>query len=169
MKLDNREVLTPVSFASLRRLSAVAAALMLLFANGREAQSGSATSSLAVSMGVSNNCTISTSPVAFGAYDPVSANASAPLDGAGGVTIACTKNASATVGLALGSNASGSVRRMSDGASTPSYATYELYQDSGRLTVWGTSGAALLSPTAAPSKAPRSFSPAPTPTPSSPP
>src|SRR3982751_706462 len=127
-----------------RRVAAVAAALMLL-GGSRSARSGSSTSTLNVSMGVSNNCTISTSAVAFGAYDPVVTNASTALDGTGSVTVTCTKNASATVGLGLGSNASGTQRRMSDGAGTPSYANYELYQDSGRTTVWGTSGAALLS------------------------
>jgi spore coat protein U-like protein len=140
-----------------RRLGMVAVALMFLAGGSREAQSGSATSSLNVTMGVSNNCTISTTPVAFGAYDPVVTNAAAALDGTGTVSIACTKNASATVGLALGANASASQRRMSDGAGTPSYANYELYQDTTRLVVWGTSGAGLLSPTAAPSKAARSF------------
>jgi spore coat protein U domain-containing protein, fimbrial subunit CupE1/2/3/6 len=139
-----------------RKVGAVAGALMLL-AGSRQAQSGSATSTLNVSMGVSNNCTISTAAVAFGAYDPVVTNAAAPLDGTGSVIIACTKNAATTVALALGSNASGTQRRMTDGAGTPSYANYELYQDSGRATVWGTAGAALLTPAVAPSKAARTF------------
>src|SRR5438552_11487927 len=116
-----------------RRLGAVGAVLLLLlFMGSRDARSGTATSTLNVSMGVSNNCTISTAAVAFGAYDPVVANAAAALDGTGTVTIACTKNTAATIGLGLGSYASGAQRRMSDGAGTPSYANYELYQDSGR-------------------------------------
>jgi len=141
---------------SLRRAGAVAAALLLVSV-AREARSGSATSTLNVSMSVTNNCTISTTAVAFGAYDPVTANASNPLDGTGGVTIACTKNTSATIGLDLGGSASGSQRRMSTGGGSPSYANYEVYQDSGHATVWGSSGAGLLSPSAAPSKAPRTF------------
>jgi spore coat protein U-like protein len=43
---------------------------------------------------------------------------------------------------------------MTDGAD---FLTYELYQDSNRTTVWGNSGAGLLSPAAAPSKAARNF------------
>jgi spore coat protein U-like protein len=114
-----------------------------------------ATANLGVSATVTNNCTISTAALAFGSYDPVVANASANLDGTGTVVVACTKGSTATIGLGLGSNASGSVRRMSDGSSN--FLTYELYQDSGRSTIWGNSGAGLLSPVAAPSKAARNF------------
>ena len=117
-------------------------------------QAATASANLAVSATVTNNCTISTTPLAFGSYDPVTANATANLDGSGKVTVACTKNASATVGLSTGSNASGSTRRMGDGGSN--YLTYELYQDSGRSTVWNT-GAGLLNTGAAPSKAARDF------------
>jgi spore coat protein U-like protein len=115
----------------------------------------SATANLGVSASVSNNCTISTAALGFGSYDPVVAHASTNLDGNGTVTVACTKGASATIGLGLGSNASGSTRRMTDGSSN--FLTYELYQDSGYATVWGNSGAGLLSPAAAPSKAARNF------------
>ena len=71
------------------------------------------------------------------------------------MSIACTKGATTTIGLDLGSNASGSTRRLTDGSSN--YLTYELYQDSGRSTVWGNSGAGLFTPVAAPSKASRAF------------
>jgi len=90
---------------------------------------------------VTNNCTISTVALAFGSYDPVVANASTNLDGTGTVVVACTKGSTATIGLGLGSNVTGSTRRMRDGGTN--YLTYELYQDSGRATVWGSSGAAL--------------------------
>jgi spore coat protein U-like protein len=116
---------------------------------------GFASTSLALSASVSNNCTISTSAVGFGSYDPVVVNATANLDGTGTVIIACTKGATTTIGLDLGSNASGSTRRLTDGSSN--YLTYELYQDSGRSTVWGNAGAGLFTPVAAPSKASRSF------------
>jgi spore coat protein U-like protein len=93
--------------------------------------------------------------VAFGAYDPVVANASNNLDATGTVTVACTKGAPATIGLGLGSNASGATRRMSAGGSD--FLTYELYQNAPRTTVWGNSGGGLLSTGAAPSKAARNF------------
>jgi len=116
---------------------------------------GSNTANLNVSSSVVANCTISTTPVAFGTYDPVGTNATANDDDIGSVIVACTKGTSATIGLGLGANASGSVRRMKD--ATTDYLTYELYQETGRTTVWGTTGTALLSTGAAPSKVARAF------------
>ena len=40
---------------------------------------------------------------------------------------------------------------------TTNFLSYELYQDAGRTTVWGTTGSGLYNPPAAPSFAPRSF------------
>jgi spore coat protein U-like protein len=119
------------------------------------ATAATATANLNVSATVTNNCTISTAALAFGSYDPVVAHASANLDGTGTVIVACTKGATATIALGLGSNASGSVRRLKDAGTN--FITYEMYLDSGRSTVWGTSGANLLSTGAAPSKTARNF------------
>jgi spore coat protein U-like protein len=89
---------------------------------------------------VVNNCTISTSALASGNYDPVSANASTALDGTGTVTVTCTKDATTKITLGQGSNANtGStdaapLRRMTDGTN---FLSYSLYSDSGRTTVWG--------------------------------
>ena len=94
-----------------------------------------ASAQLTVTASVSKNCLITTAPVNFGAYDPVAANATAPLDGIGTVTVTCTKGAPAKVGLSVGGNAEGAVRRISGGAAA--YLTYELYKDTGRATVWG--------------------------------
>ena len=66
-----------------------------------------------------------------------------------------TKGAAPSIALALGGNASGSSRRLSDGAGN--YLTYELYQEAARSTVWGTTGGAVLTAAAAPSKAARNF------------
>ena len=115
----------------------------------------SASASLAVSASVSKNCTISTAPVNFGAYDPVTANATAPLDGTGTVTITCTKGAPAKVGLNPGSNGEGTTRRMSGSASA--YLTYELYKDTTHSTVWGDTVDTALDVPAAPNRNPRSF------------
>jgi spore coat protein U-like protein len=112
------------------------------------------TATLAVTAQVGNNCSITTTPLAFGAYDPVVANATAPLSGTGGVVITCTKNAVTHIGLGLGANALATARRMILGTE---FLTYELYQDAGYATVWGTVGAAMLTPGAAPSKAARTF------------
>ena len=116
----------------------------------------SATASLTVSATVSKNCTITTAPVAFGNYDSVTANATAPLDGIGTVTVTCTKGAPAKVGLNTGGNAQGAMRRMGQGATD--YLTYELYQDTGRAIVWGDTAGTALDIPAAPNQNPRNFS-----------
>jgi len=101
---------------------------------------GTATSNLSVSASVSANCTISTSALAFGAYDPVSTNAAAPLDGTGGVTVTCTQGASTTITLGQGTSAKVAstdavpLRQMADGANR---LEYFIYQDAGHSTVWG--------------------------------
>ena len=112
------------------------------------------TASMPVSATVSNNCTITTNPIDFGSYDPVVTNASATLDAAGAVIIACTKGAVTTLGLDTGANAAGGTRQL---ASAGNLLTYELYQDSSRSTVWGNSGAALYNSGTAPSKNARTF------------
>jgi spore coat protein U-like protein len=138
----------------LARKSLVAAAVTCLIAVAPALAASPQTTSLAVSAAVSDNCTISSSPLAFGAYDPIVTHATAALDGSGGLTITCTKGAATTVGLDLGANAAGSVRRMAAGSERLSY---EMYQDSARSTVWGNSGSGLYTPPAAPSKAPRTY------------
>jgi spore coat protein U-like protein len=113
-----------------------------------------ATSNLAVSASVAANCTISTSPVAFGAYDPLGANSTTPagdLAGAGSVTVTCTKGNGATVDLGSGLYAVGSVRNMSDATDV---LAYELYTDALHTTVWG-SGVGTNTIGGATSKAPR--------------
>lgn len=140
----------------MRRILIVLAgfAVVALAAESRvSAQSASA--SLAVSASVSKNCTITTAPVNFGAYDSVAANATAPLDGIGTVTVTCTKGAPAKVGLSVGSNAQGTTRRMAGG--TAAYLTYELYKDTSHATVWGDTLDTALDIPAAPNRNPRSF------------
>jgi spore coat protein U-like protein len=115
----------------------------------------SSSTSLNVTATVGSNCTISTNPLAFSAYDPVVAHASSNLDGTGTVTIICTKGAVTSVGLDLGANSSGTTRRMTNGSD---FLTYEIYKEAARTNIWGNSGANLLDTGTAPSKAARSFS-----------
>jgi spore coat protein U domain-containing protein, fimbrial subunit CupE1/2/3/6 len=93
-------------------------------------------SSFTVSATVSANCTISAGALAFGAYDPVTANASTDLDQTSTITVACTKGSTGVVSLDNGSNFSGGARRMKAGAN---FLNYEMYSDSGRTTVWNSS------------------------------
>ena len=84
---------------TLKNISKMAAVAALLVSGGF-AQAGSAPANLSVTASVAQNCTISTTAVAFGAYDPISGgNATA----AGTVVVTCTKGAtSLTVGLGNG-------------------------------------------------------------------
>jgi len=144
------------------RIAAVAAVSLCAAAS---AFADSETANLAVSASVAANCTISTSGVAFGAYDPIGANAAAALTTSGSVTIACTKGTASTITLGQGNNYSGG-RRMAGGGD---FLTYELYQPTNTNpgagstcsyvgpTVWGTTGGQIFTPTVATSKAARSY------------
>lgn len=115
----------------------------------------SATATIAVSATVRRNCIISTTPLAFGSYDPVVGNASAPLDGTATVTITCTMGTPASIGLDAGANAVAAQRRLTNGSAA--YLNYQVYLDSGYSTVWGTDTSNQLDAGTAPSKAPRAF------------
>jgi len=101
-------------------------------------------------------CTVETSPLAFGAYEPVVTHATAPLLAVGAVTITCLPGTVAPIGLDLGANAIGNVRRMYNAAG-PAYLTYEIFKDTGRTQVWGNADTSRLTPAAAPNGNPRSF------------
>jgi len=143
----------------MRRILIVLAgfAVVSIAAGGRvSGQASSASSSLTVTASVSKNCTISTAPVNFGAYDTVAANATAPLDGIGTVTVTCTKGAPAKVGLDAGANAGGGTARKMSGASD--VLTYELYQDTAHAIIWGNTAGTALDIPAAPNQLPRNYS-----------
>jgi spore coat protein U-like protein len=117
----------------------------------------SANDNLDVTATVIASCSITTSPVAFGNYDPNGAHAASPLNATGAVNLTCTRGASVTVTLGLGANASGSTRRML-GAVDAEFLPYELYHPSAATAaagctfpgtqVWGTAGAAIFTPSA---------------------
>jgi spore coat protein U-like protein len=140
----------------MRRIVIVLACVAVVSVATESGLSGQqATASLTVNATVAKNCTISTAPVTFGAYDPVAANVTAPLDATGRVTVTCTKGAAATVGLGPGNNAQGTTRRMSQGAAA--YLNYELYRDSSHSTVWGDATGTTLPVPPAPNRNPRDF------------
>jgi spore coat protein U-like protein len=98
-----------------------------------------ATANLGVSANIVSNCTISTSALAFGAYDPIAGTA---VSGTGTVTTACTSDVTApqvTLGQGLhdiAGTAAAPQRRLSDGAGTPHFLTYNIYLLSNHSTVW---------------------------------
>ena len=163
-----------------RTLWAGAAAVVLSTLPTAVAGQQSGTSaSLSVTASVSKNCTISTTPVNFGAYDPVVANASSPQDSTGTVTVAYTKGANARVGLDDESNNQGATRRMQQ--SSTAHLNYEIYKDAAgpaagairwtKAWTWAPRPIAIREPTphTGASQRPRTPLSAATPTPLSPP
>ena len=80
------------------------------------------------------DCSVSSTPVAFGVYDPMLA---APLDGAGEIVVDCRRSNTETVYISLGTGGSGSyaARRMAR-AGGGSLA-YNLYLDANAARVFG--------------------------------
>jgi spore coat protein U-like protein len=138
---------------------------LALFLSGG-ALAGVGTSSLTAQTQINANCTISTTPVAFGNYDPIGANKTTALNAIGVITVTCVKGTAPTIGLGLGSNPSGSTRQMKNTTSA-NFLQYELYKPSSTLpnaacsfpgtVVWGNSGSSLLSAGSAPTKNARSY------------
>jgi len=152
-----------------RRATVVALASLFGAAvvSSNSALAGSTPTNLAVSAQVDANCTISTSAVAFGSYDPVSANASSALNGNGSVTIACTKGSAPAITLDLGANPVGSQRNMKITGGGSDVLGYQLFQPPNATpgtacsfpgsSVWGTSVAQTFTPTSPTSKAGRTY------------
>jgi spore coat protein U-like protein len=138
-----------------RTLLVLAGVAAIAVISHRAVEAQTATASLTVTANVTKNCTISTAPVNFGSYDPVAANATAPLDGIGTVTVTCTKGAPAKVGLGTGTNPQGATRRMA--APAAQYLTYELYKEAGRVTIWGDTPTTGLDIPPAPDRNARNF------------
>ena len=142
-----------------KQLWVLSVSALALCLSAPSAHAGSATSSFTVTASVVATCTISTTNLAFGNYDPITTNATTPLSGNGSVTVTCTKGATTSIDLSPGANsanASGTTRAMATAG--PDYLSYELYQDSGFTTVWGVGnpGNAFVPPVA-PSKVARAF------------
>ncbi len=116
------------------------------------------TASLGISASVAAKCSVSTTAVAFGAYDPLGTEATTPKDANGAVIVTCTKGWQNRIDLDLGANSPGpGVRRML-GSVAGNYLTYELYSDSAGGTVWGSGAGNGFTPAApAPDKNPQTF------------
>jgi spore coat protein U-like protein len=115
----------------------------------RTLTASTSTATLTVQAQVLGECSATNGTLDFLTYDPLS---SANADQSATFSVTCTKGTTTSIGLDLGSHASGSTRKMSNGTDA---IAYELYSDSGRSTVWGNSGLSLVNLAAAPSNAAR--------------
>ena len=100
-----------------------------LLAMAQASYAGSTAVTLTVSASVTENCNVTnTATLAFGAYDPVSANASTAKTGAATIAMTCTKGANGvTIDVANGSNFSGGTRRLKASGSA-TFLNYAVYQ-----------------------------------------
>jgi spore coat protein U-like protein len=120
---------------------AILSAIVLGFAIlATQSHADTGTSNMSVSATIKHSCSIDTTPMAFGAYDGVIANASTALDATATVTSSCTSGAATLITMNAGNSAgSGSddtpVRRMTSGRGD--YLVYQVYSDVSQETVWG--------------------------------
>lgn len=148
------------------RLSVIAT---LLAASGI-VHAGTASTTLPVSAAVSSSCIISLAagPLAFGAYDPIVANATVALNATSQISVACAKGSTGlTVGMDNGTHVVGSQRNLLGGVSAENL-LYNIFQPPNNTpgtacsfpgtTAWNTTGpAGVLTLTTAPSKAARLY------------
>jgi spore coat protein U-like protein len=112
-------------------------AIILLAPVTSSAQTVSAT--LDVSATVTKACTVSATPLSFGAYDSstalaVAANAT--------LVVTCTRGTVATISMSDGANSIvPQIRRMAAGGE---FLAYDLFQDAALTTRWGASGQAMV-------------------------
>jgi spore coat protein U-like protein len=122
------------------KLNVIVLACILVLAAGSAFAQGTATSNMSVTATVSSNCTIAANALAFGVYDPIVANAAAPLNGSTTINVTCTNGSPTNVTLDQGLNPAGGstnaapLRQMASGGN---FLSYFLYQDAGFTTVWG--------------------------------
>ena len=133
---------------------AAAAACLAVLSSAIGAQAATSTATCPVTATVNANCTISATALAFGNYDPLTANASAALNAQNTITLACVKGVAPAVGLDTGSNGTKGVGTTRAMAGAGTFLSYELYQDAARTKVWGNSGAGLDTLAAVSSTAP---------------
>ena len=110
------------------KLAAVVGAAFFAAGLANPATAGTNGANLTVSATVISSCSIATSAVAFGSYDPVVANLTTPINQTGTVQINCTAGATGVfVQLGQGLNFSGGRRMVSSTAAPTNYLNYVLY------------------------------------------
>lgn len=115
------------------RLAASLLSLLVVAAPPHDADAGTATTTLGVSLTINAGCNVSATSVAF----PTQTVLASAVNQTGSVIVTCTNTTPYNVGLDQGGGSGASVTgRLMTG---PSSATvgYGLYQDSGHSTNWG--------------------------------
>lgn len=134
-----------------------------LLSVGHTAIAATATANLEVSATVNSSCTIQTSPLAFGTYDPA---ATSPTDATGQVTIACVKGSVPVISLGAGLHSADTAARKMATASGTDSLNYFLYKPDADGTscslaqpaVWGNQDTERLSLAAVQSINPTAYS-----------
>lgn len=151
-----------------KRYSLRLTAAAVLWGVAGVALAASSSTTVPVSAFVSQVCSISTtSALAFAAYDPVGANATAALNTTGQISVACSKGAvGLTIGMDNGTHVSGAQRQMLGGG-TASLLRYNIFQPPSNAagiactfpgtTAWTAVGAGMLTLTSAPARTARVY------------
>ena len=95
------------------------------------------TTTFQVTANIAVNCLITATPLAFGAYQPLAANATVPLDGQSEIQVACTNGGNFTIGLDQGTfpGATVTTRQMIGPGGVG--LQYALFSDAARSVNWG--------------------------------
>lgn len=129
----------------MRKLIAFAAAAAAVSASA-PAFAATDTDTMLVTANVVNNCVVTASPMAFGTLATLG---SANIDTSATVSLACTPNAAYDVSMDVGLHASGSQRRLVNGADPTQLIPYGLYSDAARTAAWASGTGNTVSGTAA--------------------
>ena len=130
----------------------------VLLATSSAALAATTTGTVGVSASVGANCIVSTLPMAFGVYDPLSAT---PKNATGQVQLVCTLGATPSVAVDVGLNVSGVQRRMVSGGNFLNYDVFTPTTNAANAACAYTTAFPTAIPgyalTAAPSTASRSY------------
>lgn len=128
----------------MRKLIAFAAAAAVTSVSA-PAFAAADTDTLQITANVVNNCVVTASPMAFGTLANLG---TANIDTSATVSLACTPDAAYDVSMDLGLNASGSQRRLVNGADAAQLIPYGLYTDANRTNAWGNAVGSTVAGTA---------------------
>ena len=130
---------TKINHNTLKR-AIVSATVLVSAILGPHSNADRATSMMNVSVLVEYSCSINTTPMSFGVYNGVGANASIALEATATIISNCISGTGAHITLNTGNfaglgSSDSPIRRMSAGEGK--YLVYQVYSDDTRDTVWG--------------------------------